>query len=331
MADPQAAAAAVPSEWIRVYHAAHKRHYYFNTVTESSQWVRPKGVVVADAAPDVQERADRAVSAAAAGAQGGADGSTTSGPVVTGPAAGSAEAAAGSGARAAGAGAGAGSGVSSPQRPTKPRKRGIRKLQSIAKGVANILGIRKRKAGKGDPEAMTANPLSPVAAAAAADGAAPSPAAAGAAAGSSSPATGAPGGASNGHAAADAGAGAAAAASAPGPSAAPSAGAAAAGAAPKPAAAAAGEAAAPGGLKRTMSAGEMKPELRRVRSILKRSSTMHVKREEDRRISFADQNGHNLENVVYCDNLHYSQQPTPSGALQPEAEQEEEDGGCAVM
>lgn len=321
MADPQAAVAAAPSEWIRVYHAAHKRHYYFNTVTESSQWVRPKGVVVADAAPDVQERADRAVSASASGGHGSTDGSSTSGPIVTGPTSASGEAAAGSGAGAAGAGEG--SGASSPERPTKPRKRGIRKLQSIAKGVANILGIRKRKAGKGEPDAMTANPLSPVAAAAAGDGKPASPAAAEAAAGAGAPSSGAPGGTSNGRAAPGAAAGAGSAAAASGSPAG-------AAAAPAPAAAT-GDAATPGGLKRTMSAGEMKPELRRVRSILKRSSTMHAKREEDRRISFADQNGHNLENVVYCDNLHYSQQPNPFGAPQPDPEHEEDDGSCAVM
>jgi len=253
-----------------VYDSRHNRHYYFNTTTGSSQWVRPKGVVVADAQPEVQEKADKALMARGSEltAAGGTSGpSVTTGPDPDDEGAGGGQSAAD---RAARAGAANGS--------DKTARGGARKLRSIAKGMANLLGLRRRHAGKeGDEgDAVTSNPLAAVASADDAE------AAAGASASASSGAE--------------------------------------AGAVPTPG---------PGGLKRTMSAGEIKPQLKRTRSILKRSSTMHIKR-EDRRISFADQAGKELANVVYCDNLHYSQQPTFGAAVAAHSH-DEDDAGCAVM
>lgn len=81
-------------------------------------------------------------------------------------------------------------------------------------------------------------------------------------------------------------------------------------------------------LVRTMSDNAIRPPVKRVRSILKRSSTMHIKTE--RRISFADHAGKNLANVVYCDNLHYSQ-TSAYGTAPPDPSHEDDDGNCTVM
>lgn len=300
-----APAGEVEAEWIRVFDSRHQRHYFFNATTGESQWIKPKGVPVAEAPEDMQARADQALGGGTAASAAAGDSKATTRPAIA--AAGAAavpapDSATGDGSPIAGS-------------PTGQPKGGAKKLRSFAKGVANILGLRKRHASKDiSKDDMTTNPLaSPVAAPAVDDDGRAIGGPETAEIASLDPVATTP--AASGSSAA---AGVTASAEAP------------AAGADTEAADADGTEVASGGsgrLTRTLSDGNIRPELKRVRSILKRSSTMHAKSE--RRISFADQSGRSLANVVYCDNLHYSQPDT--GVAPPDPEHGDDDGNCGVM
>jgi hypothetical protein len=279
----------VEAEWVRVFDARHSRHYYFNARTGASQWVRPKGVPIADAPADMQERADRALG-------------ITSVEKTTGP-------------NLANSVLAKDDGASPPSQAANGRSGQLRakKLRSFAKGVANMLGLRKRNKAEKAASAMEAT-------------------------GPAEPSTDSKEVELGDAVATDsAAASTAVAADPPPPPASASAAAAAATTTDSAEADASGtdtfdEFDGKGGSRLQRTASDMHelkpPTLVRTRSILKRSSTMHEKR-ADRRISFADQAGGDLEVVRYCENLHYSAAASTEAAADPS--HMDEDGNCSVM